>query len=254
MPRRACAGFTYIGLLLAVAFIGAGLAAIGQVWHTNVQRSREAELLFIGEQFKRAIKLYYDSTPGGDKQLPKTLEDLLRDARYPVVRRYLRKVYVDPMRGKAEWGLIKHNNGDGILGVYSLSEGTPFKNGDAAAASKQRVSYADWRFVADVALSPVAVAAQPPPNVIAQPTPAPEPVAAPPDTLPDTPPVAIPATPRPKPLPTERCERLREMDARACAASASRRGSPDSGCESSAASRYANCTAGVPVGPLWIAQ
>jgi type II secretory pathway pseudopilin PulG len=160
MLRRSSAGFTYIGLLLAVALIGAGLAAIGQVWHTNVQRSREAELRFIGEQFKHAIKLYYEGTPGGDKQLPKSLEDLLRDERYPVVRRYLRKMYVDPLRGKAEWGLIKLNNGDGIVGVHSLSESEPFKNRGAEKASKTRVTYADWKFVADITLTPAqAVAA-----------------------------------------------------------------------------------------------
>jgi hypothetical protein len=220
-------------------------------------RSREAELQFVGEQFKRAIKLYYDSTPGGDKQLPKSLEALLRDTRYPVVRRYLRKVYVDPMRGKAEWGLIKHNNGDGIVGVYSLSEGEPFRNRDAAAAKagalKTRVKYADWRFVADIAFAPVPAAALAPAfaQQPQQPQAPPEPVAAPPSDMPD--PVAARVKPRAT-LPTERCERLREMDTRTCAASASRRGSPDGNCESSAALRYANCTAGAPAGPLWVSQ
>ncbi len=154
MLRRSSAGFTYVGLLLAVAMIGAGLAAIGQVWHTNVQRSREAELRFIGEQFKHAIKLYYEGTPGGDKQLPKSLDDMLRDERYPVVRRYLRKVYVDPLRGKAEWGLIKHNNGEGIVGVHSLSNEEPFKNRDPEKATTKRATYADWKFVADITLTP----------------------------------------------------------------------------------------------------
>jgi type II secretory pathway pseudopilin PulG len=153
MAYRTCTGFTYIGLLLAVALVGAGLAATGQVWHTNVQRSREAELLYIGEQFKHAIKLYYENTPGSDKQLPKSLDDMLNDARYPVVRRYLRKVYVDPMRGKAEWGLVKQNPGDGIVGVYSLSDGTPIKHREVGKSLVNRVTYADWKFVAEVPIA-----------------------------------------------------------------------------------------------------
>lgn len=248
--RRRPSGFTYIGLLLAVALLSAGLAGIGQVWHTTVQRAKEAELQFVGEEFRRAIKLYYDSTPGGDKQLPRSLEDLLRDQRYPGVRRYLRKVYVDPMIGKAEWGLIKVR--DGIVGVHSLSEGVPFKSGGAQAGAPRRTTYADWKFIAEIALPPAEPVVQKGPAAAA-PAPVPQTPQAP--TVVETP-VAEPppAAKRPEPLPTERCERFKALDARACAASANRLGRPDSVCEASAASRNANCLSGAVLGPLSISQ
>lgn len=49
-------GFTYLGLMLIVACMGAALAATVQVWSTVVQRDRERELLFIGEEFRKALK------------------------------------------------------------------------------------------------------------------------------------------------------------------------------------------------------
>jgi type II secretory pathway pseudopilin PulG len=251
--RRDNAGFTYIGLLLAIALMGAGLAAIGQSWRSNVQRSKEAELFFVGEQFANAIKRYYDDSPGGDKRLPKSLADLVQDKRYPVTKRHLRKIYLDPMRGKAEWGLVMLK--DGIVGVHSLSEEMPYRNRDADAGTGGKQRYADVKFVADIPFAPEPVAATNTPNA---PVPAPppqiaEPVSPPP---PVAPPVAEapPTPPRPKPLPTDRCERVRELDARTCASSAARIGSPDSACEASAASRYTNCLAGVPIGPLSIRQ
>jgi type II secretory pathway pseudopilin PulG len=142
-------GYTYIGLLLLIAIMTVGLAAIGEVWRTSVQRDKEAELLFVGEEFRRAITLYYDSTPGAVKQLPRTLEELLRDRRYPTVRRYLRKIYRDPITGTQEWGLIK-GEGDTIVGVHSVSQGAPFKRAGFPSQYESfstARTYADWRFV-----------------------------------------------------------------------------------------------------------
>src|ERR1700757_4232510 len=100
-----CRGFTYVGVLFLVALMGATLVAVAQVWHTQVKRDKEAELLFVGNQFRRAIALYYERAPGGFRQYPKQLNDLLQDPRFPNIQRHLRKLYLDPMTGKAEWGL-----------------------------------------------------------------------------------------------------------------------------------------------------
>ena len=51
-------GFTYVGLLLAVALAGVALAAAGTLWSTVAQRDRELELLFVGDQYRRAIGSY----------------------------------------------------------------------------------------------------------------------------------------------------------------------------------------------------
>ncbi len=65
------------------------------------------------------------------------------------MRRYLRKVYRDPMTGKAEWGLVMAPGG-GVEGVYSLSTGRPMKRKgfDAVDGDFERAkTFADWRFL-----------------------------------------------------------------------------------------------------------
>jgi type II secretory pathway pseudopilin PulG len=142
-------GFTYLGLLIAIAIMSVTLAATAIVWHTANQREKEKELLFVGGEFQRAIGAYYKAGPGGAKQYPRRLEDLVRDPRYLEVRRYLRKVYVDPMTGKAKWGLIKGADG-GIAGVHSLAPGKPFKHANFPPALDlgQAGRYSDWKFLA----------------------------------------------------------------------------------------------------------
>ena len=148
--RNRSHGFTYIGLLIAVAMIGIGLAATGVVFHHQAQREKEKELLFAGEQIRHAIGLYYESSPGGDKRFPQSLDHLLLDRRYPVTRRYLRRVYADPMTGDKEWGFVRGGPGDGIVGVYSLSEKRPVRIANFPAqyeGFESAQTYADWKFV-----------------------------------------------------------------------------------------------------------
>ena len=146
---KCCCGFTYVALLIAVAVIGVGLAAIGPVSHTFQLREKEGQLLFVGDEFRRAIGMYYERSPGGLKQYPKKLEDLLRDERYPNVQRYLRKIYADPVTGKKDWGLVEVP-GIGIMGVYSLSELPPVKTANFPAlyqSFQNARTYSDWKFV-----------------------------------------------------------------------------------------------------------
>ena len=141
-------GFTYIGLLFFIALMGAALVAVAQVWHIQVKRDKEAELLFVGNQFRRAISLYYERAPGGLRQYPKQLNDLLQDPRFPNVQRHLRKLYIDPMTGKAEWGLVRTPDGS-ILGIYSLSEDAPLKTAGFSgldASFADAINYREWKF------------------------------------------------------------------------------------------------------------
>lgn len=102
--RLFCTGFTYIGLLIFIALMGIALAGTGMVWHAQVRREQERELLFVGDQFRRAIGQYYERSPGGGKHFPQSLDDLLLDKRYVATQRYLGRVYPDPITGKTEWG------------------------------------------------------------------------------------------------------------------------------------------------------
>lgn len=142
-------GFTYPGVLLLIAIMGAVLAGTATVWRTMSQRDKGRDLLFVGHEFRKAIGLYYERTPGAAKQYPKNLEDLLLDKRQTGTTRYLRRLYVDPMTGKKEWGLVR-GVGGGIVGVYSLSADAPIKTGNFDEADKEfeaKSSYAEWKFV-----------------------------------------------------------------------------------------------------------
>lgn len=145
-------GFTYIGLLIGVAIMGAVLAAVGPVWHTLVQREHEKDLLFIGNQFRSALNRYYSS----NQRFPMRLEDLIQDDGKLAVKRHLRKIFFDPMTGQAEWGIVKLPNGQ-IAGVYSLSEEQPlkiagFRQRDVSFEGKTK--YSEWVFSSELAAIP----------------------------------------------------------------------------------------------------
>jgi len=141
-------GFTYFGLLIIVAVMGMGLASFGELYSRSAQREKERELLFVGEQFRQAIALYYYRSPGA-QQYPKSLEVLLEDNRFPMPVRYLRKLYRDPVTGKADWGIVEAPEG-GIIGVYSKSADTPAKTANFPSRYKEfeeALRYSDWKFV-----------------------------------------------------------------------------------------------------------
>ena len=137
-------GFTYLGLLIAIALLGIALSAVGVVWSTQIRRDKEVELLYAGHQIRQAIGRY--RAVGG--QFPQALNDLLEDKRSPVPRRYLRQIYLDPMTGTADWQLILAPGG-GIMGVASSSQGKPIKVAGflpADAAFETAECYCDWKF------------------------------------------------------------------------------------------------------------
>ncbi|HSQ04733.1 MAG TPA: type II secretion system protein [Burkholderiales bacterium] len=155
--RRRCGGYTYVFALVLIALVGVGLAATGELWHTAMKRERERELLFVGGQMQRALTMYYQSSPGV-RRYPASLEALLEDRRYPNVRRYLRRIYIDPVTGSAQWGLVKRPDG-GIIGVHSLSRERPLKTGGFSPGNEQftgKTKYSEWVFKAegDEALAP----------------------------------------------------------------------------------------------------
>ncbi|GKS68210.1 type II secretory pathway, pseudopilin PulG [Nitrosomonas sp. PY1] len=97
-------GFVYLWALYTVALAGLSMAAAAHVWQAKSLREKEAELMFIGEQFRLAIKSYQST---GTKQYPQKLEDLVEDKRSANVVRHLRKIYVDPITNTSEWGIVE---------------------------------------------------------------------------------------------------------------------------------------------------
>lgn len=151
-------GFAYMGLLMLLALLGAALGEAGQVWRTQAQREREAELRFRGEQIRLAIVRYRAAVRPA--AWPPTLEALLEDRRGGRVRHHLRRLWTDPFTGAADWVLLPPPaaqgaaalpigpgapSAPGVAGVRSRAEvarlGDP---ATPAAGASPRVS--DWRF------------------------------------------------------------------------------------------------------------
>ena len=144
---RAARGFTYIGVLIALAIIGGASAAALSAGSTMQRRLAEEELLFVGAQFRLAFRSYYESAVSVPRY-PATLEALLQDPRPQVAKRHLRKIFHDPLTGKPEWGLIPAPGG-GIMGVHSLAEGKPIKQANfepAFVLFEGKGSYLEWSF------------------------------------------------------------------------------------------------------------
>jgi type II secretory pathway pseudopilin PulG len=151
LPSRQARGFAYLWTLMLIAFMGVSLTIGSHLYETSVRRDKERELLFIGHEFRQAIGRYYEA---GQQQYPSNLEDLLKDPRQPGIARYLRKIYLDPMTGKADWGLIKVNGK--IAGVYSQSKQVPIKQGNFPPGESGLVGkghYADWVFAYPLTLA-----------------------------------------------------------------------------------------------------
>jgi type II secretory pathway pseudopilin PulG len=150
-------GVALLLLLVAVALISVGLMVVGPTWAAAHQRDREQELKTIGRLYAQALQAYKDSSPGTAKTYPQTLEQLLEDTRYVGTKRYLRKLYPDPMAPGKPWTPIRADDGR-IIGVRSTSELAPMSDAqptDAIRAARAPVrSYADWHFLADLVAEP----------------------------------------------------------------------------------------------------
>lgn len=143
-------GAAYLMLLLTILVMGIGLVAVSEVWHTTLRREKELELLFIGDQYRQSLRLYFTQTPSGNAlRYPLKLEDLLKDPRVPGTKRYLRKIFADPITGDTKWGLILGPNG-GIVGVHSMSQEQPIKTANFSMENKafeNMKHYSDWVFL-----------------------------------------------------------------------------------------------------------
>jgi type II secretory pathway pseudopilin PulG len=151
-PRHRQRGYTYLLLLFAVAAMGLLTAAAAENWSTAAQRERERELLFVGNEYREALRRYYDALPNAVQRLPESLDELTNDKRFPEPRHHLRRIYPDPLTGDTDWVLLRQ--GGRISGVHSRVDKFPLKQGgflprdEGFAGAK---SYRDWRFQPAVA-------------------------------------------------------------------------------------------------------
>src|ERR1700678_1070128 len=93
------AGSMLLGLVVAIFLILLVLGVAAPKVAQDLKRERDVEAVHRGNQYVRAIQLYYRKVgtyPGSLEQLEKTNNV-----------RFLRQRYLDPMTGKPDWRLIK---------------------------------------------------------------------------------------------------------------------------------------------------
>ena len=101
VPRRAGGGeegYILLAVLVMVVFVLIALSVAAPKVAADIQRDREVEMVHRGQQYVRAIKLYYKKFGA----YPPSLDALEKSNEI----RFLRKRYNDPMTGKADWHLI----------------------------------------------------------------------------------------------------------------------------------------------------
>jgi general secretion pathway protein G len=169
-PRRkhlsSSAGMTMLELIIATGILIVLASAAMPLARLKVKRDREAELRYDLREMRDAIDRYKDAADKGlirvevgTEGYPPDLETLVNGvqvaantigAANPTTSttqsqqkvRFLRKIFVDPMTGRAEWGLRAVQDdptstswgGKNVFDVYSLSQGTAMDDS----------KYADW--------------------------------------------------------------------------------------------------------------
>jgi type II secretory pathway pseudopilin PulG len=133
--------------LFAIVLVGLSMMGANKLWTSMMQREREAELLFRGHQYRRAIASYAESVPGAARQYPTSVDDLLKDPR--TSKRHLRSGYLDPITGGPFVAIQCPTLTNRFKGVVSSSDSAPLKHDNFPADYEQfrsAGSYRDWIF------------------------------------------------------------------------------------------------------------
>lgn len=100
MKRMDDRGYAMAALLVGMSIMAVALSVALPIWSTAAKREREAELIFRGEQYARAIGLFQRKYANA---YPPNLDVLLNE-------RFLRKKYKDPMIEDGEFQLLYAGN------------------------------------------------------------------------------------------------------------------------------------------------
>ena len=103
-------------LMVATRMLVALTAALPSIYQEG-QREREEELIFRGNEYARAIALFYRQF----HRYPVSVEDLLSTSGF----RFLRRAYPDPMTRQGKWRFIPAGANGAILDSKTLSPSTP---------------------------------------------------------------------------------------------------------------------------------
>jgi general secretion pathway protein G len=147
------AGMTLLELIIACAILMVLSSMALPVFRYTVIRQKESELRYDLRTMKDAIDRYKDladqhkfRTEVGSENYPPDLDTLVKGVQLGAGDdkrlRFLRKIPVDPMTGRADWGLRSISDdpdstswgGKNVFDVYSKSSGTALDG----------TKYSDW--------------------------------------------------------------------------------------------------------------
>jgi general secretion pathway protein G len=147
------AGMTLLELIIACSILLVLSSMALPVFRYTVIRQKESELRYDLRTMKDAIDRYKDladqhkfRTEVGSENYPPDLETLVKGVQLGAGDdkrlRFLRKIPVDPMTGRADWGLRSISDdadstswgGKNVFDVYSKSSGTALDG----------TKYSDW--------------------------------------------------------------------------------------------------------------
>jgi general secretion pathway protein G len=140
MSREREQGLTLIELIITIAILTILASAAAPMTMIIVKRDKERVLRRDLWEMRDAIDHYKDAADRGAFQIkadsngyPPDLETLVNGVDFQMKKlRFLRRIPIDPMTGKAEWGLRSMQDdptsdsygGQGVFDVYSKSQGT----------------------------------------------------------------------------------------------------------------------------------
>lgn len=150
IPKRSERGLTLVELIVTVAILAILASAAVPLARFKVKRERERELHRDLWEMRDAIDHYKDAADRGafqtkvdSQNYPPDLDTLVKgvDVQGKKVK-FLRRIPVDPMTGKAEWGMRSMQDdptsdsfgGQSVFDVYSKSQGTALDG----------TKYSDW--------------------------------------------------------------------------------------------------------------
>lgn len=139
--RRGAAGFTMVELAIVAAMIAILAAMAVPVARYSLRRQKELELRYTLRLVREAIDQYKKLSDAGQIPMqiggegyPPDLETLVKGVtlvgQLDKKQRFLRRIPIDPMTNKAEWGLRSYQDetdsfswgGQNVYDIYSLSE------------------------------------------------------------------------------------------------------------------------------------
>ena len=139
-PPRRETGFTLMELIVATIIMAILTTMAIPLARVTIKREKEKELRYDLWQMRDAIDRYKDAADRGAFQIkvgsegyPPDLDTLVSGVDVQGKKlRFLRRIPVDPMTGKAEWGMRSMQDdpdseswgGDNVFDVHSKSEGT----------------------------------------------------------------------------------------------------------------------------------